>query len=89
MTIDIIREKYREKLSTNNLDANDKEMLKLIGNLLKDDMCFIKININLALNILSFIGYEKEEVKEIYLKLISEAKQKLDGKYRLVNLNNK
>ena len=89
MTIDIIREKYREKLSTNNLDANDKEMLKLMGNLLKDDMCFIKININLALNILSFIGYEKKEVKEIYVKLINEAKQKLDGKYRLVNLNNK
>ena len=88
MTIDIIREKYREKLSTNNLDANDKEMLKLIGNLLKDDMCFIKININLALNILSFIGYEKKKVKEIYVKLISEAKQKLDGKYTLINMNN-
>ena len=85
MTIDSVREKYNIKIQDNNLNDEDKEMLNLIGDLLKDDMCFLKIKIDLALNILLFLGYEKKEAKEIYIKLISETRQKLNGKYRLVD----
>lgn len=60
-------------------------MLNLINDLLKDDMCFIKINIDLALNMLQFLGYEKDETKEIYIKLVHEASEHLEGKYRLVD----
>ena len=85
MTIELVRQKYNEKLSESNLGDEDKEMLNLIGDLLKDDMCFLKIKIDLALSILLFLGYEKKEAKEIYIKLISETRQKLNGKYRLVD----
>ena len=85
MTIELVRQKYNEKLSESNLGDEDKEMLNLIGDLLKDDMCFLKIKIDLALSILLFLGYEKNEAKEIYIKLISETRQKLNGKYRLVD----
>ena len=85
MTIELVRQKYNEKLSESNLGDEDKQMLDLIGDLFKDDMCFLKIKIDLALNILLFLGYEKKEAKEIYIKLISETRQKLNGKYRLVD----
>ena len=89
MTIELVRKKYSEKILSKDLSTNDKKMLDLVGDLLKDDMCFLKIKIDLALSILIFLGYEKAETKEIYIKLINEAKEQLDGKYRLVDLNNK
>ena len=83
MTLELVREKYKEKLSDNNLNANDKRILNLIGDLLKDNMCFIKINIDLSLSMLLFLGYEKDEAKKVYTQLINEAKQQLTGKYTL------
>ena len=54
--------------------VNDKENLyrqNLIKNLLGDNNCFFKISIEEAYSILTDLEYNENEVKDIYMKLIS------------------
>lgn len=78
---------YSEYLSNNsNFDnEEEKEMLELIKDLIKDDNCFYKIDMNLALNILVSIGYTKEDSIKIYKELLNESRQRLNGKYILIS----
>ncbi len=85
MIIDEIRKKFDENKKI--LIRKNSEITLLIGELLSDEACFLKININLALQMLSFIGYTKEESKDIYIELIKECSENINGKYKLFNLN--
>jgi len=90
MVIDKIRYKANEKYllyivnNIEQIDDEDKEMFILINDLLKDDNCFLKIDMRLAINMLIAIGYTKEEAKLLYVDLIKESKKNLNGKYILV-----
>jgi len=85
MIIEKVRVAYNsKKLSAK---ADEIEILELIGKLLKDDACFLKIDIQLALKMLLFLGYDKEKAKEIYAILITESMQLLNGKYHVTDTN--
>ena len=75
-------EKYN--LIAKSSNNGDLEKAELIKDLIADDGCFSKIDINLAMNILTFIGYNEEEKKELYPKLLNEALESFKGKYTLI-----
>lgn len=62
--------KLREQCES--LKENDVRKYSLIESILKDDMCFFKMSIETSYSILTDLGYNKEELKKVYLKLINE-----------------
>ncbi len=84
MLIDV-KEKFNENKEI--LKNKNSEITLLIEELLNDDACFLKINMYLAFQMLSFIGYTNEESKNIYTELIKECSEDINGKYKLFNLN--
>lgn len=80
-----VRNKFKSKEEI--LKNKNSETTNLIGELLNDDACFLKINLDLALSILTFIGYPEEEAKDIYIKLMSESTNNAKGKYKLFDIN--
>jgi len=81
-------ETYIKVLINSNNDNNSDNLLILqkIINILKDNNCFLKIKIDLALNILVEIGYSKEEAKDIYVRLINESKKNIQGGYKFIEI---
>ena len=63
-------ENYLKKVSSLELQKELDTQLK-IQKVLEDEAIFIKINANDALHILKYY-YEKEDLKQIYLSLISQ-----------------
>lgn len=45
---------------------------EVIGGLLKDDYCFIKIDVDMAFSILADLEVKEEKMKQVYLELISK-----------------
>ena len=55
------------------LNANNEENLKkykLIQEILSDDKCFFKMEIEYAYSILRDLGIEEKDLKNVYMKLI-------------------
>lgn len=53
---------------------NNSDELKKIDNVidfLSDEMCFFKVDINLSIPILLYLGITEENVKDVYFELIS------------------
>ena len=53
---------------------NKNESLDKINNIidfLEDDMCFFKLNINLSVPILLYLGISEKDVKNVYFEIIS------------------
>lgn len=63
--------KINEKLIEINKN-NPKELKKhlLIKEILKDDNCFLKMDIEYAYSILRDLKFPEEDLKKVYLKLI-------------------
>lgn len=85
--LDQIRQKSKEKreylTDTNSLTENQLKILNLIDDLLSDDLCFLKLDVTMAVVILVYIGYPKEQAKQMYPDLVQAARQKAKGKYIL------
>lgn len=71
MNINIIRNLAKTKKEQLKKNGDDLRKINNILNLLKDDMCFFKIDINLSIPILLYIGISEDKVRDIYFKLIS------------------
>ena len=62
----------KEKISIKEKQAKQEEIEKinLIKSLLKNENCFFEIDMKLAIDILYFLGVEKEKLLETYYQLI-------------------
>ena len=62
----------KEKISIKEKQAKPEEIEKinLIKSLLKNENCFFEIDMKLAIDILYFLGVEKEKLLETYYQLI-------------------
>lgn len=83
-----VRRRYRKKeLELSNFGTGkDEEILKIVKDLIFDDLCYIKLDIELGLQILSILGYSKEEAKKIYAELTTSAYTLLNkGRYTIVS----
>ena len=83
-----VRRRYREKEHelSNSGTEKDKEILKIMKDLIFDDLCYIKLDIELGLQILAFLGYSKEEAKNMYAELTTSAYTSLNkGRYTIVS----
>ena len=62
----------KEKISIKEKQAKSEEIEKinLIKSLLKNENCFFEIDMKLAIDILYFLGVEKEKLLETYYQLI-------------------
>lgn len=66
-----VREVTNRLLLSENISKEKKQRLELISNILKDDQCFFKIDVDTAYNIIRDLGFSHEETKSIYKELIS------------------
>jgi len=71
MTIDDIRRlAYNKKEELINKEENT-EKIDIAIDILRDDMCFFNIDINVMVPILLYVGVEEKDVKNVYFNLIS------------------
>lgn len=89
-------EKIAQILNNNKMlssDIKEKQLLKLknLKKFLSNDMCFFDIDINVAYNILLYLGVKKHELKECYSQLVSFEQYSNNKPYTLIDdqiLNN-
>lgn len=87
-----IRIKAKEKRNRleieNALLGKNQKLMDTIDDLLSYDTCFANLPIELGMPLLIYLGYSKEEVKEIYPDLVQESVAQMKGKYILVDPEN-
>lgn len=59
------------KLLEKQLTEEERSKYELIKRIISDDDCFFKINADTACNIISDLGFNREDTIEIYKELIS------------------
>lgn len=64
-----------DKLLDSSLDKEMRKRYKLIGKILEDDKCFLKIDIEVAYGILRDLMVEEDKLKMVYMALIEENKK--------------
>lgn len=84
MNIDNIRKLALEKKEKLKLSGENLEKIDLIICFLSDDLCFFKVDINLSIPILLYLGISKETVKDIYFQLISSNNYKKEYEVRTI-----
>lgn len=68
-----------------NLTELDKEKVDNLKFILKDDNVFFELSLDVAAGILDFLGVPKDDIMDLYLKLISpENYQKLPKTYTVI-----
>ena len=70
MSINKIREIAFNKRVELEKQGEDLKKINSVISLLSDDMCFFKININMAIPILLYLGISEQDVKDVYFQLI-------------------
>lgn len=71
------------------LTEEDKKKVEFLDKLFKDEGCFFKLDIDISLNILEFLGLEEEQAKTMYFDLISpEMFKKTNPKIRHTTIKN-
>lgn len=87
-----IRKKAKEKRSRleieNALLGKNQRLMDTIDDLLSYDTCFANLPIEIGMPLLIFLGYSKQQVKEIYPDLVQESVAQMKGKYILVDPEN-
>ena len=71
MDIEKIRKLALSKRQILEQNGEDLSKVNNVLSFLKDDMCFFKVDINLSIPILLYLGVKEEEVKDVYFQLIS------------------
>ena len=66
-------EKLRIVVDKLLISSNNKDRLNIIKDILKDDKCFFKMDIDTAFNILNDLGFNKEESMNIYSEIIDSS----------------
>lgn len=69
--IQIVKKKLEEKKSKcgDNIDEITQQKLEFISNMLNNERCFFELQKSIALEILSFLGFEDEKNFELYDQL--------------------
>lgn len=69
--LDLLRQKTNELLQNNVDNENERKKFEIIENILTDDDCFLKIDIEYAYAILRDLGVSEDQVRELYSDLIA------------------
>lgn len=82
MNIEDIRNLAIRKKEELLKSGENSEKIDTILALLNDDMCFFKLDINIAIPILSYLGIEEKQLVDVYFCMISCANFKKGNKVR-------
>ena len=85
MNIEKLKIMLEKKAKENN--PNDVKKIELISSLFNNENCFFDIDMKLAIDILYFLGIEKEKLLETYYELLKPENYKKDSTIELVDLN--
>lgn len=69
--LDLLRQKANELLQNNIDNENERKKFEIIENILTDDDCFLKIDIEYAYAILRDLGVSEDQVRALYSDLIA------------------
>lgn len=69
--LDLLRQKANELLQNNIDNENERKKFEIIENILTDDDCFLKIDIEYAYAILRDLGVSEDQVRALYSDLIT------------------
>lgn len=69
--LDLLRQKANELLQNNIDNENEHKKFEIIKNILTDDDCFLKIDIEYAYAILRDLGVSEDQVNTLYSDLIA------------------
>lgn len=69
--LDLLRQKANELLQNNIDNENERKKFEIIENILTDDDCFLKIDIEYAHAILRDLGVSEDQVRALYSDLIA------------------
>lgn len=69
--LDLLRQKANELLQNNIDNENERKKFEIIENILTDDDCFLKIDIEYAYAILRDLGVSEDQVRALYFDLIA------------------
>lgn len=72
MMIKKLRELNKNLINKYQDDDDKLKKQLLIEKLLKDDLCFFKIKLETAYSMLSDLGFESNDIDNIYLELIDK-----------------
>lgn len=78
--------KERILLKEKQAKPEEIEKVNLIKSLLDNENCFFEIDMKLAINILSFLGVEKEKLLETYYQLIAPGNFKGEDVVEIIDL---
>ena len=84
MNIDKIRNIALLKKQVLEHCCEDLSKINNILSFLSDDMCFFKVDINISIPILLYLGVKEDEVKDVYFQLISVNNYKMDCDVRTI-----
>lgn len=82
MTVNELKKIALLKKEQNSNNLVELEKINNIISMLNDDMCFFKIDINLAIPILLYLGISEDIVKNVYFELISSKNFKTECEVR-------
>ena len=86
--IQIVKKQLEEKKSkcSNNIDELTRQKLDFISNMLNNERCFFELRKGIAIEILSFLGFEDEKVFELYDQLTDY--ELFKGNFEFTSLEN-
>lgn len=69
--VEVVREKLNEMIRKYGSDADEitKKRLNFISNMLNNERCFFELKKGIAIEILSYLGFDDDEVFELYDQL--------------------
>ena len=82
MTIDDVRNLALLKKEELIKSGEKIDKINTAIDLLKDDMCFFKVDINIMIPVLLYIGIAEENVKNVYFSLIDYKNYQSSNKVR-------
>lgn len=84
MNINDIRKLAIEKKERLMLNDESVDMIDSVLAFLSDDMCFFKVDINLSIPILLYLGIREDNVKEVYFQLLDSKNFKKECEVRTI-----
>lgn len=82
--LELLEEKKKQQLT-----EEEQKKVEFLEKLFKDEACFFKLDIDVSLNILEFLGVDEEQANTMYFDLVSpEMFKKTTPKVRHTTVRN-
>lgn len=86
--VEVVREKLNEMIRKCGPDADEitQKRLNFISNMLNNERCFFELKKGIAIEILSYLGFDDDEVFELYDQLTDY--ELLKGNFEFSSIDN-